>query len=462
MDGKILIINNGSTSAKIALYISGTKAFEQNIAVNPELSAKYKSVMDRREDSRDAILAFLVEKHVELETIDIVMARGGLVTPVTSGVYAVNEAMVRDLQLGLNGVHACNLSAILADDIAKHINGLRKEHGLPETCAAYIADPPLANDLLPEFRLSGRPELTRKSVFHALNSRAVVRSYAKSVGKTFKDVVAIVAHIGGGSSVSLHDHGKVIDVNDSLGGDGPISVERAGTVPAFPIIDICFSGKYTKEEVQNMLVGNGGAMSYFGTKDIRQLVERAQNGDKAVELFLKAYCSSVAKYIGYFATDVCGKLDVIIITGGVAHNSYITDQIARRVSFIAPVRVYPGEDEIQSLAENGYAVLSGDAVVQTYDPDAESVEDSEDMYRDLTYTDIENEVDTDSTPRKQLKNLLLRQLRKLPKRPGGVSSEEKSERQLWRTVSKGYRGEPLWRLFKKPSSDSSNSDSQKD
>ncbi|MCD8313505.1 MAG: butyrate kinase [Bacteroidales bacterium] len=471
MRDKILVINNGSTSTKIALFISGKKILEQNLGVDPQMAAKYKSVMDRREDSRNAILNFLHERDVDLKDIEVVMARGGLISPVNSGVYAVNEAMIRDLQLGKDGVHACNLSAIIADDIARHVNSLRREDGLPETCAAYIADPPQANDLLPEYRLSGRPELTRRSAYHALNSRAVIRAYARNVGRTPEDIVAIVAHIGGGSSVSLHYHGKVIDVNDSLGGDGPISVERAGTVPAFPIIDICFSGKYTKEEVQKMLVGNGGAMSYFGTKDMNQLVQRAQNGDKAVELFLDAYCASVAKYIGYFSTDVCGKLDVIIITGGVAYSSYITDRIAERVSFIAPVKVYPGEDEIQSLAENGFAILAGTANVQTYCPVEENPDDdadTEEFYKELTYvspaeeggseaeaaeeSDQTTEAEAETNPGRQLRTMLRRQLRRLAvKSQISNAKTTAASVKLRRILTASYRGDPLWRLFKRPS-----------
>ncbi len=451
MEGKILVINNGATSTKVAFYVDGEKILEDNVTVDHKSDVKYNSIMDRREDCRDAILSFLRGKEVELEDIDLVIGRGGLVAPVTSGVYAVNEAMIRELYAGQNGVHACNLSAVIADDIAKHVNSLRKTAGKGETCAAYVADPPMADDFLPEYRLSGRPELTRRSAYHALNSRAIVRAYAASIGKTAEDVIAIVAHLGGGSSVSLHEHGKVIDATDSLGGDGPISVERAGTVPAFPIIDICFSGKYTKEEVQKMLVGNGGAMSYFGTKDIRELVNAVQNGDAAVELFLKAYCSSVAKYIGYFATDVCGKVDVIVLTGGVSFSSYITDEIARRVEFIAPVKVYPGENEIPSLAENGYRVLSGVAEVKTFVPDTDNSNEEEEVYKELNY--VAGQEPEENTQGSQLKRMLLKQLSKLPK----INIPSPGERSggLRRILAKGYRGEPLWKFFKRSNPDDS-------
>ena len=178
-----------------------------------------------------------------------------------------------------------------------------------------------------------------------------------------------MAHLGGGTSVSVHRHGLVIDTTDSLGGDGPITPERAGTVPAFPIVEMCFSGKYTKEQIKKMLVGEGGAMAYFGTKDFREIASRSAGGDTQASLFLKGYCASVAKYIGYFSTDVSGKVDAIILTGGIANNKDITDEIALRVGFIAPVVIYPGENELASLAENGYGILSGEFRVRQYDPD---------------------------------------------------------------------------------------------
>lgn len=369
MKGKILVINTGSTSTKIGFFEDGKKSFEQNITLDPAVLAKYTSVMDLDMESRDAIMEFLAEKGIPLDSIDVVMARGGLVTPVLTGVYEVNKAMCDTLRTGRDGVHACNLSAIIAYDIAEEINSIRLSKGDRNICRAYIADPPMADEMLPELKLGGRPEFPRRTLFHALNSRAVVRRYAASKGVTNKDVTVIVAHLGGGSSVSLHRHGLVIDTTDSLGGDGPITPERAGTVPAFPIVEMCFSGKYTKEQVKRMLVGEGGAMSYFGTKDFRTIASMADNGDAKAAIFLKAYCASAAKYIGYFSTVVCGKVDAIILTGGIANNKEITDAITERVSFIAPVVVYPGENELESLAENGYGVLSGEFVVRQYDPD---------------------------------------------------------------------------------------------
>lgn len=369
MYGRILVINTGSTSSKIGFYESGEKLFEKNLTHTAEEIARYESVMDQTPMRRDAIMDFLAEKGVALESIDIAMARGGLITPIRTGVYEVNQAMRDALMSGKDGVHACNLSALLADDIAADVNKAREAKGIEQKCRAYIADPPMADEMLPEVKVGGLPEFPRRTLFHALNSRAMVRRYAKSVGKTNKDVTVIVAHMGGGSSVSLHRNGLVIDTNDALGGDGPISPERAGSVPGFPLVDMCFSGEYTKAEVKKMLVGRGGAVAYFGTNDMREVASRANAGDKGCDTFLRGFCVSFAKYIAALASVVCGEVDAIILTGGIAHNDAIVEEISRRVKFIAPVVVYAGENELESLAENGYGILAGEFDIKYYHPD---------------------------------------------------------------------------------------------
>ena len=366
MKGRILVINTGSTSSKIAVYDSGEKLFEKNLTHSAEEVAKYESVMDQGDMRRDAITDFLSEAGVTLDTIDIAMARGGLITPVKTGVYEVNQAMRDALISGKEGVHACNLSALLADDIAVLVNAARKEKGLEGMCRAFIADPPMADEMLPEVKVGGLPEFPHRTLFHALNSRAMVRRYARSVGKTNKELTVIVAHMGGGSSVSLHRNGLVIDVNDSLGGDGPISPERAGSVPAFPLVEACFSGKWTKDQIKKRLVGRGGAVAYFGTNDFRELTARAAAGDKECEIFIKGYCLSFAKHIAGAAAVVCGKVDAIILTGGIAYSDMIANDIRDRVSFIAPVEIYPGENELESLAENGYGILAGEFEIRQY------------------------------------------------------------------------------------------------
>ena len=377
MKGRILVVNTGSTSTKIAVYDSGEKLFEKNLTHTAEEISQYESVMDQTPMRRDAITDFLSESGIALESIDLVMARGGLITPIQTGVYEVNQAMRDALVEGKDGVHACNLSALLADDIAALVNEAREamdpmervRKGMSGKCRAFIADPPMADEMLPEVKVGGLPEFPRRTLFHALNSRAMVRRYARSIGKTNKEVTVIVAHMGGGSSVSLHRNGLVIDVNDSLGGDGPISPERAGSVPGFPLVEKCFSGKWTKDQIKKRLVGRGGAVAYFGTNDFRELTARAEAGDKECETFIKGYCISFAKYIAAVSTVVYGKVDAIILTGGIAYSKMIVDDIRERVGFIAPVEVYAGENELESLAENGYGILAGEFEIKEYNRD---------------------------------------------------------------------------------------------
>ena len=313
-----MALNTGSTTTKIGYYDSGRKVFEENIFHSLEKLSRYSSVMDQGHMRLVTITEFLLSKGIRLVDIDLVMARSGLVTPMETGVYEITEILEDALRHCTNGVHACNLCGLLACDIAV-----------------------LVND---------------------------ARHYAKGRNKKPEDVTAIVAHIGGGTSVSLHKGGRIIDTNDALGGDGPMSTERAGTVPAFPLIEMCFSGRYTKEEVKRRLVGEGGAVAYFGTNDFKSVVAMADAGDPEVKVFLDGFCLSVAKYIAGLAADVCGQVDVIILTGGIAWNQALMENIGRRVSFIAPVEVYPGGNEMDSLAENGYGVLSGEMEVKYYRP----------------------------------------------------------------------------------------------
>ena len=366
MSGRILALNTGSTTTKIAYYDSGRKIFEENIFHSLDKLARYHSVMDQGHMRLVTITEFLLSKNIRLVDIDLVMARSGLVTPMETGVYEINETLENALRFCDNGVHACNLCGLLACDIAVLVNDARKEAGITEVCRAYMADPPMADEMLPETKIGGIPEFPRRALCHALNSRAVVRHYAQSKNIAPRSVTAIVAHIGGGTSVTLHRDGRIIDTNDALGGDGPISAERAGTVPAFPLIEMCFSGKYTKDEIKKKLVGKGGAVAYFGTNDFRSVVAMADEGDDRARVFIEGFCLSIAKYIAALAAVVSGHVDVIILTGGIAYNEALMEKISSRVSFIAPVEVYPGGNEMDSLAENGYAVLSGETEIKHY------------------------------------------------------------------------------------------------
>ena len=366
MKGRILVVNTGSTSTKIGFFDAGKKLFEQNIFHSAREISVYASVLDQRDMRRNAITDFLAEKGIPLESIDLVMSRGGLITPIRTGVYEINDEMKAALAEGKNGMHACCLCGLIASEVCDKINEAKVAKCMAADCKAYIADPPMADEMIPEAKVGGLPEFPRRTLFHALNSRAMVRRYAASVGKTNVDVTVIVAHLGGGSSVSLHHKGQVIDCNDALGGDGPMSTERAGSVPGFPLVDKCFSGKYTRMQVRKRLAGRGGAIAYFNTNDFREIIAMSDAGNKDAEVFIKGYCLSAAKYIAGLATTICGKVDAIILTGGVCHSTVITGQIRERVEFIAPVVVYPGEDELESLAENGYGILSGEFEIKEY------------------------------------------------------------------------------------------------
>lgn len=374
MRGKILAVNTGSTSTKFGFYDSEQLVFEGNISHSADELSKYDSVMDQDLMRRDTITEFLVRHGVPLSEIDLVMARTGLVTPMETGVYTVDEPMKQALRECRNGVHACNLSGLIAAEIADEVNEARKtavwsskdDKDIPDECRAYLADAPMADEMLPEAKLGGLPEFPRRALCHALNSRAMVRRFARKTGVKPESLTAVVAHMGGGTSVTLHKDGRIVDTNDALGGDGPISAERAGTVPAFPLVEMCFSGKYTKEQIKKKLVGQGGAAAYFGTNDFRKIFSMAEAGDDKAKLFIDAYCLSIAKYIAALAADVYGHLDVIILTGGIAHNPEIMKKITDRVAFIAPVTVYPGENELNSLAENGYGVLAGEFEIKKY------------------------------------------------------------------------------------------------
>ena len=371
--GNILVINTGSTTTKLGFYSDGTRIFDTKLEHTADEVAKYPSVMDQTDMRRLAIEDFLKEKNIPLESIDIIMARGGLFTPVITGVYNVNKDM-RDVLISCrDGVHACNLSAVLADDIAKEVNEARDAKGITNPrhgkCIAYVADPPMADEMLPECRMGGIPEFTRKTLFHALNSRAIVRRYLREHGHKTNDVTVIVAHMGGGATISLHRNGKVLDTNHGLGGDGPITPERSGCCPPFDLIDMCFSGKYTADEIKKKLVGRGGAVAYFGTNSMKDVEKMADDGNELAQTFLKAYVLNICKYIAAMAATADGKVDAILLTGGIAHSKRLMDAIKNKIGFIAPVEVFPGEDEINSLAENGYMILSGEVKVHTYDKD---------------------------------------------------------------------------------------------
>ena len=370
--GTILVVNTGSITTKFAVYKDGECILEQKLEHSVAELAHFADVMDQDQMRTDAIISALGQQGIHLEDIDIVMCRGGLFTPCITGVYNVNADMREVLSTSREGNHACNLSALIGDNIARNINKLRDKEGLKPAfgpCVAYVADPPMADEMLPECHVGGIPEFPRRTLFHALNTRAIMRRYLRESGRKAEDTTAIICHMGGGVTISTHRGGRVIDTSHGLGGDGPITPERAGCCPPYPLIDMCFSGKYTKEEIKKKLIGRGGAVAYFGTNDMREVVKHAKEGKEEYVVFMKAFVLNIAKYIVAQGALVEGKVDVIILTGGVAFSTDITDAITKKVNWLAPVVVYPGENELASLAENGYIILAGETKIHTYNKD---------------------------------------------------------------------------------------------
>lgn len=369
--GRILTVETGNNVTKAAYFIDGKQVFEEKISHSREELEKYSNIMDQEKMRRDSLLDMLKRKGIELSDIDLIMARGGLFAPVRTGVYKVNRDMRDVLLTCRDGVHACNLSAVVADDIAEIVNDSRSGNCVAsKPCNAYIADPPMADEMLPECRIGGLPEFPRRAFFHALNSRATVKKYLKEQGRTENDITAIVAHIGAGITVTLHRNGEVIDTNNGLGGDGPFTGERAGTCPALPLVEMCFSGRYTEGEIKRKLLVEGGAMAYFGTNNLNELEDRALKGDKDCSIFMNSFSLNIAKHIAAESATVCGKVDVILLTGPGACSSLVTDAIIQRVNHIALVKVYAGENEARSLADNGYSILEGTAQINRYDKTA--------------------------------------------------------------------------------------------
>ena len=351
----ILVINPGSTSTKIALYENEKELFNTSIFHSADELSRFKKISDQKEFRLQLVEKVLEKNNISLDTIDGIVGRGGLVRPIPGGTYLVNEKMIKDLQKAEWGEHASNLGGIIAF-------GLGKKIGVP----AYIVDPVVVDEMEPLARISGFPEIERRSIFHALNQKAVARKAAHEIGRDYKDVNLIVAHLGGGISVGCHRKGKVIDVNNALNGDGPFSPERAGGVPAGQLIEICFSGRYTLQELKKRLVGQGGMVGYLGTNEMPKVKERIEKGDDKAALIYEAMVYQVAKEIGSCATVLKGKVDGIVLSGGLAYDKKFVDMIRERVEWIAKIFVFPGEKEMEALALGCLHVLEGKEEAKIY------------------------------------------------------------------------------------------------
>lgn len=346
---KIFVINPGSTSTKIALYDDERCLWTDTQRYDTKMLEGFSTIIDQEQFRYSEILKVLESKQVTPSDFDAVVGRGGLMKPIKGGTYLVNSAMLKDLKQMTYGAHASNLGALLAIRFATAAGDI----------PAFIVDPVVVDELADEARISGLPEIPRISIFHALNQKAVARRAAADLKKNVNECNLIVAHMGGGVSVGAHQQGRVIDVNNALDGEGPMSPERSGGLPVGGLIELCFSGKYTLKEIQKMINGKGGLVAHLGTNDLREVEKRVESGEPNAKLVFDALCLQISKEIGSCSAVLKGQVDAIVLTGGLAYSDQLCQSISEKVTFIAPVLRYPGEDEMQALAEGAFRVLQG-------------------------------------------------------------------------------------------------------
>lgn len=355
MPVKSLIINPGSTSTKLGVFEDENLLFEETLRHSTAELEPFNSIVDQVEFRKEIIIEFLKKKQIDLKELQMIVGRGGMLKPIPGGTYTVSDKLYADLKNGLYGLHASNLGGILAREIADTI-------GVP----SYIVDPVVIDEMDEVSRYSGVPELPRQSVFHGLNQKAVARRYSREVNKNYEDLRLIVVHMGGGVSVGPHRDGRVVDIFNALDGDGAFSPERAGAVPVGALVKMCFSGKYTEKEIYKKLVGGGGFNAYLGTNDMREVSKMIAEGNEKAKVVRDAFIFQVSKNIGAMATVLEGKVDQIIVTGGIAYSTEIIDMLKARCEWIAPFTVYPGEDELLALVQGGLRVLNGEEEAKEY------------------------------------------------------------------------------------------------
>lgn len=355
MSKKILAINPGSTSTKIAVYEDEKEIFEKTLRHSNEEIEKYETISAQMDFRREVIEQALVEANIKLEDLSAIVGRGGLLKPMAGGTYKVNEPMLKDLEVGVLGEHASNLGGRIAHEMAQKVS-----------IESFIVDPVVVDELTDVARVSGNSNLERKSIFHALNQKATARRAAKELNKKYEETNIIVAHMGGGVSVGAHQNGIVVDVNNALDGCGPFSPERSGGIPAGDLVKMCFSGEHTLDQIKKMLKGNGGIVSYLNTNDARDVEAMIEKGDKKAELVYKAMAYQIGKEIGACAAVLKGKVDAIVLTGGIAYSKMFTAWIVEMIDFIGEVKIYPGEDEMSALAMGALRVLNKEEEAKIY------------------------------------------------------------------------------------------------
>ena len=351
---KLLIINPGSTSTKIGVYEDEHQVFVEDIPHSVDELQQYDEVTDQFSMRKQLVIDELKKRNIPLE-FDAVVGRGGLSREVESGVYEVNEHMVQDAFYAIHK-HACDLGCIIAFEIAKDIPG----------CRSYIADPGRVDELSPLQKITGTPLIHRICIWHALNQKAIARRFAAEHKTRYEDLHLIMCHLGGGISIAAHDHGRAIDANNALDGEGPFSPERTGTLPVGDLIRLCFSGKFTEAQLLKRIAGKSGMIALLGTNDMREIERRINEGDEKAKLYTDAMIWHTAKYIAAEGAVLCGKVDAIILTGGLCRSEYITGGLKKRLDWMAPVYLYPGQDEMKALALNTLHVLRGEWEAKQY------------------------------------------------------------------------------------------------
>lgn len=351
----ILVINPGSTSTKVAIFKNEENLYQKNLSHSAEEVARFARVTDQYEYREAMILDWLKEIGISTESLAAVVGRGGLLKPMPGGTYRVTDVMIEDLKIGIQGEHASNLGGIIAKAIAD-----------PEGIPALITDPVATDEMDDIARISGLPELPRRSLVHALNIKAVARRAARDMGKGYADFNFIMVHLGGGISIAPLKKGKILDVN---GADdaGPFSPERTGGLPVGELAKLCYSGKYTYAEMRKKILGKSGLVAYLGTNNARDVVKLIEEGDKNADLIFDAMAYQIAKEIGSMAVVLKGEVDAIVLTGGLAYSELLCDRIRRRTEFIAPVKIYPGEDEMLALAQGAVRILKGEEKPKIYE-----------------------------------------------------------------------------------------------
>jgi len=353
---RILAINPGSTSTKFAVYFDDKCVLKKIIRHSLDELLGYNEIVDQFDFRKGLIIDVLMEEGIDVDSIKYIIGRGGLTYPIESGVYRVNNLMLEHVRKGVLGKHASNLGPLLADFIA---------HQIPDA-KAYIADPVVTDEMEDIARISGHPKFERRSIFHALNQKATARNHAQRVGKSYEELHLIVVHLGGGISVGAHKKGRVIDVNNALDGEGAFSPERSGTLPTGQLTELCFSKNFSADQIRSMLVGEGGFVGYLGTNDAKEVENLANSGNEKACIIQEALFYQVSKMIGEMAVVFEGKVDAILLTGGMAYSKSITNYIKSKTTFIAPLFIYPGEDELEALARNALRAARGEVKVKEY------------------------------------------------------------------------------------------------